>query len=223
MSGGKDSIQTSNGLVTARLASLWAKQLPTLLIWQKNTWLKKEQRIVMSCKICPYSDWVILPQLIELIMTSESPSTINLRKPNSVANRRARHAASNSTISIEAGSAICCVKAATTNSLSLRIIMPRPALFSSAKSAPSKLTLSRPDSVGCHLTDLAVQRILVWIGRSCWYSWRPSQAIELIIANGTMSSSSRSLFLHIQISEVVHANRGKWYLPCCAHFYLDKT
>ena len=170
MSGGIDSIQTSNGLGTALLASLWARQLPYLLIWQKKTQLKKEQRNLMSCKICPNSDLAILSTLIELIITFESPSTIKQWKLNSFANQRARRIASTSTIFTEAGSEICCVKATVTSPCSLQIIIPSPAVFSSAKSAPLKFTLSRPADEERHLMDLAIHGIFSWVGRRWWYS-----------------------------------------------------
>ena len=169
----------------------------------------------MSCKICPNLDWAILSPLMELIIISESPSTIKLWKANSFANQRARRAASISTISTEAGSGICYVRAAIINLLSLQTIMPRPAMFSLAKRAPSKLTLSRPVGGGRHLMDLAIRGSFSWVGRSWLYSWRASRAMELILANGAMSSCMRNLFLHIQINDDVQENKAKRDESCC--------
>ena len=153
----------------ALLANLWARPLPCLLTCWKKIQLKKEQRNLMSCRICPNLDCAIILPLMELIMIFESPSTITLWKPNSLANQRARRAASTSTISTEVGSGICCDRAAIANPFLLQIIIPKPAIFSSAESVLSKLILSRPDGGGRHLTDLAVLGIFSCVGRS-WYT-----------------------------------------------------
>ena len=95
-------------------------------------------------------------------------------------------------------------------------------MFSSAKSAPSKFTLNRPAYGGCHFTALAICGSLAWVGRSWWYSWSASQAMELIFDIRIASSSKQSLFLRSQISEVVQANKSKQDLFCCASWITFK-
>ena len=77
-----------------------------------------------------------------LMRIVESPSRITLFIPISIANSRARLAASVSTSSTIAGSWICCESEAKTSPTSLRTTTPIPAQFSLLKSAPSKFILT---------------------------------------------------------------------------------
>ena len=170
----------------------------------------------MSCKICPFSNRSIFSPLMALIIDSGSPSTISLWKPNSLANQRARRTANTSTISTDVGSGIFCDRAAITNLLSLRIITPRPALLSPAKSAPSKFTFTRPAGGGRYFTSLDVRGSLAWMGRSWWNSWSVSLAMDGILESGTASSSRRTVFLRSQIRETIQANKSNLILFCYA-------
>ena len=160
----------------------------------------------MSCKICPNSNWVILPPLIKLIMTFESPSTIKLWKSNSFANQRAQHTTSTSTVSTEVGFGICYVKAAITNLSSLPIIIPRPVVYFFSKECPIKINFKqtcwwRTPSDWPHCAwDLGVDRtqtLLVFL--------------KSFASHGTNLCQWNSVFLQ---SEFVSSHPDQWSRPC---------
>ena len=105
---------------------------------------------MISCTMCPKLDAERPLLLRALMIISESPSIINLLKPRSFAKQRAPRAANTSTISTDVGSGMCCLKAAITKPMSLRIIAPKPAELESTNVAPSKLTFTQFDGGGNH-------------------------------------------------------------------------
>lgn len=156
----------------------------------------------MFWMICPNLEESILSPLIELIIISESPSTITVLKPTSWANPNAQLAANTSTISIKANSGICCDRVSITNPWSLRIIMRVQQCSPMRKSAPSKLTLTQPTGGGHHQTDLVVKVSL------CGWDGVAIQAMELSFLRGIMSSPTPILFLFIHIKETVVAKKS---------------
>jgi len=154
MSGGTSSIHTNKGLQEDLLANRWATQLPIRLVWWKEMLLKEHDKAWISFKMWPRSEESSAFSFMALMITSESPSTITLSNPSSLANKRALHATITSIVSTEVGRGIICERAAKTNLDWSRIIMPRPTELWVKKIAPLKLTFTTPGGLGLFLEFL---------------------------------------------------------------------
>ena len=127
--GGTSSIHTYKpATCRAFFARLWATALPSLRTWVNKTRLTSVV-ILATSRMWPKGAKESSLLCKDFIMSSESPSKMNLEKPSSAAKERALAATIASTRSEEKGSWIYSVSEANTWPKLSRITTPRPALF----------------------------------------------------------------------------------------------
>ena len=141
-----------------------------------------------------------------LMETLESPSNIELGKPNSWIRWIAHLASIVSRITTEGGMIILSDIAAITSPWEFRTTTPMPALFKSSNMALSKLVLQVLVSGSFHTLHLGLD--VSWgLSWRLWNSLRLSRVVATILARGKTGSRTRVLFLLCQISQQIIANK----------------